>query len=87
MSEKLSSDVSHQHHSTWVEHVIVRIEDAIHNINFDFPLSGGDEPALHTHHSRRRTEEELQAEREKWAHRLSFLHPDLNKEYPLSGGE
>ena len=87
MHHQKSQDADHAHHSTWVENVMVKLEEAIHNIDTDFPLSGGDEPALHTHHSHHMTEEEKQAMKEKWARRLAFLHPNVNTEFPLSGGE
>ena len=66
---------------------MVRIEETIHNIDTDFPLSGGDEPALHTHHSHKMTDEERQAAHDKWARRLAFLHPNVTTDFPLSGGE
>lgn len=87
MSHQTSQDAPHAHHSTWVENVMVKLEEAIYNIDTDFPLSGGDEPALHTHHSRLMTAEERQAIHEKWANRLAFLHPNVTTEFPLSGGE
>ena len=74
-------------HHTWVGDIIDKIEDAIDNIDADFPLSGGDEPHHTTHHSAPKTEEEIEEEKKKEEHKkTSFLH-DLNIDFPLSGGE
>ncbi len=87
MRQENSNSHAHEHHSTWVENVMVKLEEAIHNIDTDFPLSGGDEPSLHTHHARHMTEEERAEVHEKWSRRLAFLHPNVTTEFPLSGGE
>lgn len=37
------------HHETFFEKISEKIHTFIDNIDTDFPLSGGDEPALHVH--------------------------------------
>ena len=83
----------HGHHSSWISHMIERIEDAIDELNVDFPLSGGDPVAahhnhhhVHIHHAHARTPEEIEEERLKRAHWKSSLQHFLERDFPLSGG-
>ena len=92
MENAITHRAEHSHHSSWISHVIERIEDAIDEINVDFPLSGGD-PDLahhhhhHTHHAHARTPEEIEEEQRKRAHWKANLHHFLNTDFPLSGGQ
>jgi hypothetical protein len=88
-----SRDGGHGHHSSWISHVIERIEDAIGELNIDFPLSGGDPQAahqhhhIHLHHAHARTPEELEEERKKRLQWKAHLQHFLERDFPLSGGQ
>ncbi len=94
MENITSHDVEHAHHSSWISHVFERLEDAIDELNVDFPLSGGDPVAAHHHHHHHvhannahgRTEEERAEERQRRAHWRASLHHFLERDFPLSGG-
>ncbi len=93
MAHEILNDRDHQHHSSWIAHVIERIEEAIEDIDIDFPLSGGeDHPhhkhrVHHTHHSHTLTEEELAEDKNRrhqhW--KLDLFH-HIDTDFPLSGG-
>ncbi len=93
MENATNHHVEHGHHSSWISHVIEKIEDAIDEINIDFPLSGGDPVAahhhhhhVHTHHAHARTAEEVVEERKQRGHWKVDFHHFLERDFPLSGG-
>ena len=87
MAQETLNDRDHQHHSSWIAHVIEKLGNAVDNINVDFPLSGGEEPALHSHHSRRLTAEEIEEEQKMRFHWKTSLFHHLDTDFPLSGGQ
>ena len=93
METSTTHHAEHSHHSTWISHVIERIEDAIEDMNVDFPLSGGAPVTVHhhhhvhTHHAHARTPEEIAEEQMKRAHWKASLHHFLDTDFPLSGGQ
>ena len=78
-------DTENKHHSG-VSGILERIEAIIEeriDLNFDFPLSGGDHPRI-VRNIRR--DAIVMARQQDHPKRSSFLS-DLGREFPLSGGE
>ena len=69
-------------HSSVAGNIVEKIEDAVENMDTDFPLSGGVEHPVH--HKHPHTEKE--ADKKEHPKKTSFPE-DLETEFPLSGGE